>query len=126
MAFSISSGKSLHNRISVRRRKMASTWKDTVIGEAIIKHEYYEDHEFSQLSPMAKAGVKDMFYDHALFFNWIARTQAEKAWHARDKEEITFLDEILHLPFFEFCLRVKERKQMLIKDLASPAKRMGN
>jgi hypothetical protein len=31
----------------------------------------------------------------------------------RDKEEIDFLDKIVHMPFFEFCLQVKERKQSL-------------
>ena len=31
------------------------------------------------------------------------------------KEESIFLDKILHLPFFEFCLQVKERKKQIIK-----------
>lgn len=62
--------------------------KDTVMSEATIKHEYYEDHEFSQLSPMAKAGIKDMFYDHALFFNWIAQKQAETSFKAGYKQGV--------------------------------------
>ena len=33
------------------------------------------------------------------------------------KEEVAFLGEILYLPFFEFCLQVKERKQRLEKEL---------
>ncbi len=39
--------------------------------------------------------------------------KAEK--EKRDKEEYEFLDKILHMPFFEFCLLVKERKQALTK-----------
>ena len=31
----------------------------------------------------------------------------------RDYEEYQFLAKVLHLPFFEFCLRVKERKEKL-------------
>ena len=33
------------------------------------------------------------------------------------REEISFLDGILHMPFFEFCLQVKERKQRIIKEV---------
>lgn len=33
----------------------------------------------------------------------------------RNKEEIVFLDGILSMPFFEFCLLIKERKQALKK-----------
>jgi len=32
-------------------------------------------------------------------------------------QEIAFLEQILHSPFFEFCLQVKERKQRLEKEL---------
>lgn len=35
---------------------------------------------------------------------------------SRKKEEIIFLDKILRLPFFEFCLQVKERKLALEKE----------
>ena len=33
------------------------------------------------------------------------------------REEVAFLDQILHMPFFEFCLQVKERKERLEGEL---------
>jgi len=95
---------------------MASKWEDTVMKDKQIAKLCVEHIGWDE--PVSE---RDIELIKPLF-----ESQAEITWHARDKEEITFLDEILHLPFFEFCLRVKERKQMLIKDLASPAKRMGN
>ena len=41
----------------------------------------------------------------------------EKGIEEAHREEVVFLDQILRLPFFEFCLQVKERKQRLEKEL---------
>ena len=40
----------------------------------------------------------------------------------RDEEEIEFLEGILHLPFFEFCLQIKERKQDLMARVVMASK----
>jgi len=34
------------------------------------------------------------------------------------KEECEFLGKILSMPFFEFCLLVKERKEALVKEVS--------
>ena len=52
--------------------------------------------------------------------NLLANTKGEafeKGIEKAHREEVVFLDQILHMPFFEFCLQVKERKQRLEKEL---------
>jgi len=55
----------------------------------------------------ARHPEKDQFFDD----------MAEEAIYQIKQEEYDFLDQILHMPFFEFCLQVKERKQRLEKEL---------
>ena len=43
----------------------------------------------------------------------IAKYAVDNAVKKMREEEHEFLDGILHMPFFEFCLQVKERRQAL-------------
>ena len=48
-------------------------------------------------------------WTHTISVDRLLKAQLAKA----KKEEYEFLDKILHMPFFEFCLLVKERKEAL-------------
>lgn len=64
-------------------------------------------------SKTAQHQVEPDFYD-ALELGIEALEEKLQPDH-RDQEEHDFLNKILHMPFFEFCLLVKERKQALEK-----------
>lgn len=74
-----------------------------------------------RLTPEAIDGICQAhgLWESEIFEGYAMNTPAVIANAATDKaikDEIEFLEGILKLPFFEFCLQVKERKQAL-KDM---------